>query len=225
MSSLEILLYAAIAAFLLARLWSVLGQRHDDEPQRPNPFTRPAAEREEDEGIVLPGRSEPAAAEARPNPVAIPLPAPESLAGGLRRITELDPQFDEKKFLQGAKAAFAMIVTDFAKGDLAAIEYLLSPKVAAQFRAAIAARAAAGQTLEHKLLALRDIDTMSARVEGSRALLGVRFISDQENILRAADGQITSGAPGQSELIEDDWIFMRDTATADPNWQVVETRG
>lgn len=225
MSGLELLIYAAIAAFLLSRLWSVLGQRHDDEPQRPNPLARQAKpDQDEDDGIVLPGRAT-ANLGKEPNPAFTALPAPESLAGGLRKLQETDASFSEKQFLQGAKAAFSMIVTDFARGDLAAVEYLLSPKVTAQFRAAIAERAKDGQTLEHKLLAISDVDITAVRFEGSRVFLTTRFISQQENILIDASGALLSGKRGQAELVEDDWVFSRDTKSPDPNWQVVETRG
>jgi len=36
----------------------------------------------------------------------------------LSKIKALDPTFDEKQFLQGARAAFTTIIEDFAKGDL-----------------------------------------------------------------------------------------------------------
>ena len=38
---LDILIYAAVAAFLIYRLNAVLGTRNGSERQRPNPFTSP----------------------------------------------------------------------------------------------------------------------------------------------------------------------------------------
>ena len=54
------------------------------------------------------------------------------------------PRFDPDQFLQGARAAFAMIVEAYAKGDKAALRPLLADEVFAQFAGAIDAPRAGG---------------------------------------------------------------------------------
>ena len=41
----------------------------------------------------------------------------EKVAAGLKAVNELDPTFSPKIFMEGAKAAYEMIVTSFATGD------------------------------------------------------------------------------------------------------------
>ncbi len=233
MGYLDIIVYAAIAAFVLMRLWSVLGQRHDDEPQQPNPFVKPAPRSgaDDEDGLLIRDKKklqEDAVDEslALPPPILAPVgPAPASLAGGLAQIQAMDPAFDEKKFLQGAKAAFAMIVEDFAKGDLTRTGRLLAPVVLENFTKAIAARQAAGQTLECRIEQVKDADLVAVRLEGSRAFVTVRFTSHQINLLRDTAGAVLSGQPNHAEEVEDVWVLSRDLKAEDPNWMLVETKG
>ncbi|MDP9127683.1 MAG: Tim44/TimA family putative adaptor protein [Pseudomonadota bacterium] len=219
---IDIIMYAVVAVVLLARLWSVLGRRQDDERQRPNPFVVPAPGQKEENKAALPA-SAPRAVE----PLAPPRPlgaAPASLAGGLEQIKALDPSFDEKTFLQGARTAFGMIVGDFAKGDTERLGRLVGPAVLSRFQKAIEARRQAGETMENRVGKIREAETAVARVEESRALITVRFVSEQQNILRNARGEVIGGHPGTDEEIIDLWTFARDTKSGDPNWILIETR-
>lgn len=212
----DIIFYAVIAVLILVRLWSVLGQRNSEDRERPNPFAEPP---------VMPD----AAAVASPRPEAPLLlqpqqPAPTSLAGGLAEIHKADPAFDEKQFLQGARAAFTLIINDFTKGDLAESTRLLAPAVLAQFRDALEARHTAGHVMEHKLVSIREAECAGAKLENGHASITVRFVSTQESILRDIQGHIVEGQIGQTEEITDLWTFARATTSTDPNWILVETR-
>lgn len=217
----DVIIYAIVAILVLARLWSVLGQRGGEDRERPNPFIAPPPAAPDD------GR---AGVSADQSPAEIPLllrpaqAAPASLAGGLAQIKEADPAFDEKQFLQGARAAFALILGDFAKGDLAESAKLLGPAVLPHFHEAIEARRNAGQTMEHKLAAIREAECVAAKLDGSQAFVTVRFVSQQESTLHDSGGQVVGGSDGKVEEITDRWTFARDTKSPDPNWILVETK-
>jgi predicted lipid-binding transport protein (Tim44 family) len=156
----EVILYAIIAIVLLARLWSVLGKRNDDEQQRPNPFVMPAPGPQEDKKAVLAGDPQ---GTGDPPPLYRSIrAAPASLAGALEQIKALDSSFDEKVFLQGARAAFTMIVEDFAKGDMSRITRLLGPKVLPHFQNALEERRKSGETMESHVTRIRDTETAAA---------------------------------------------------------------
>ncbi len=223
MDYLDIIIYAVIAILLLARLWFMFGRRNDEDRQPSNnPF--PTPQPLDDSGpVIVPGsvRGQKADAAARPfAPIDI---APASLLGALDQIGKLDPAFDEKKFLRDTRQIFSEIVEDFARGDLTRSMNHLSPQVAERFKAAIAARATAGETVGNKILRISDIEVTAARTEGTRALLTVRIVSEQENIVRDASGKITAGEVGQPEEITDIWVFARDTAMPKSEWQLTET--
>lgn len=220
MAHIDIAIYALIACVLLLRLWSVLGRRNDDEPQRPNPFATPAAPEEDAKFQLDPGGPEKSAQPALGQSIF----APASLAGTLEQIKQMDPSFDEKTFLQDVRANFTAIVTGFGKGDLAEIEPLLGPTVFPGFKSAVEARQKAGETFESRIERIRDAEVTTASMGESRAFITVRFTSEQENILRDASGKVLHGTPGQTEEIIDLWTFARDVKTAGTQWQLVETR-
>lgn len=220
--TLDIVIFAVIAVVLLARLWTVFGRRSDDDPQRPNPFVMPAPGAQDDKKSAP--VSVPPDATELPR-LLQPLHAPPaSLEGGLEQIKALIPAFDEKAFLKDARGLFTTIVEDFSKGDLSRSEKLLGLNVLPNFQAAIAARQKTGQSMETRIVRFRDVETVAAHVEESRALLTVRFVTEQENVLRDAGGQVVGGEVGKVEEIIDVWTFARDTKSPGSDWMLVETR-
>lgn len=218
--SLDIVLYAVVAAALLARLWFVLGRRGEDEPQRPNPFVKPAPNPEDEESK----KNKLAAAEGDPPRLLKAFHAPpDSLAGGLERIAALDSSFDEKIFLRDVSASFQAIVENFAKGDLKPIESKLGPGVLERFRQALEARQKAGQTMQSRILRVKDVETTAAKTEDATAMITVRFVSEQENMLKDGQGKIVGGAEGAIEEITDVWTFSRDTKSPNTDWILTQT--
>jgi len=214
----DIVVFALIAGFLVFRLRSVLGRRHGDERVRPNPFvTEAGAPPPADNVITLPTRPAPVAEEEPDN-------EPYSLATGLSRIRAVDPTFDEKAFVQGAGQAFQMIVGAFAKGDTAALRPLLSDDVYENFARAIRARVSAGESHETRIDTISDADLLEARLEGRTAFVTIKFISQQMNVSRDANGQVIDGDASRAIEVVDIWTFARNTRSRDPNWLLVETR-
>ncbi|HZH28657.1 MAG TPA: Tim44/TimA family putative adaptor protein [Azospirillaceae bacterium] len=215
---IDILIFAMIAAFLVYRLRSVLGRRHGEERQRPNPFSPPSPQPVGDSNVVtLPQRAG----------LSVPQPAPGepvSLAQGLALIRQADPAFDEKHFLDGARGAFEMIVGAFAQGDPATLRPLLADEVYGNFVQAIEARRAAGETLETRIVKFDDVDISAARMDGPIALVTLRFATQQTSVLRDHAGNILDGDSERPAEVIDIWTFARDTRTQDPNWQLIETR-
>lgn len=209
---LDIVFFAAVAAFLVLRLRGVLGRRTGEE--RP-PEERKAAS---DNVVDIANARKQA---ARPGDE----PSPDSPAGaGIAAIRYADPAFSAEEFLSGARAAFPMIVAAFAAGDKAALEPLLSPEVFANFAREIDRRQAAGETLETELVAIRKAQIADARLEGTLAQVSVRFVTDQVNRLKDAGGVLVeSGSDALVEVI-DEWTFRRDTRSRNPNWHLVATR-
>ena len=123
----------------------------------------------------------------------------------------------------GARAAFEMIVSGFAKGDKNTLRPLLSDETYRPFAAAIDEREASGETLETRIAKLKDIDIVEAGMDGRNARITLKIVSDQINVLRAHDDSVVDGDP--QNLIEktDYWTFTRDTRSNDPNWLLVAT--
>src|SRR5437763_11555065 len=108
-----IVILALVALFIGLRLYSVLGERTGHEQQ---PILKPA----DPDARVGPQVSQPAPAPSAPvdagDMAFVPTAGP-----GVRAILAADPTFDVAKFLEGAKAAYRLILESFWKGDLEAV--------------------------------------------------------------------------------------------------------
>ena len=211
----DIILFAMIAAFLVLRLRSVLGRRTGNERRRDS-FVGPA-EASRDKVVAL-GQ--------RPDNGALRVPegaAPGSVAAGVAQIRRADGDFDPSSFLEGARGAFEIIVSAFARGDKARLRPLLSDEVFRGFAAAIDERQTAGETLESRILAIKSVDIAEAALNGHTARVTVKLISDQINVVRGSDGRVIDGDPEHPIEKTDFWTFTRDTRSSDPNWSLVAT--
>ena len=224
----DILIFAAIAAFLIFRLRSVLGTRHGEERQRQNPFVTPegADAQNTDNAIDLQARTDqPTAALANMSSFISNDPAVvNAIETGLTDIAKNDVQFNLAQFMGGAKGAFEMIVTAYVKGDLPTLQSLLSPKLFSDFSAAIKNRESLGQTLDTTLHRIKAARVIEARLAGTMAYVTVDFDAEETSVTKNADGQVVDGSPDHLFSVRDIWTFTRDVRAADPNWMLIETR-
>ncbi len=142
-----IVILALVALFIGLRLYSVLGERTGHEQQ---PILKPA----DPDARVEPRVSQPAgcAAERRPN--AGDLAFLPTAGPGVRALLAADPSFDVARFLEGAKAAYRMILEAFWKGDLDALRPHVDDHVYETFAGAVEQRAKDGLTLDNRLVAI-----------------------------------------------------------------------
>lgn len=231
------LIFLAIAVFVFFRLRSVLGKRTGNERPPHDPYSRNPLERRKDDAeggrqadsrddnvIRLPGsdrQDEPH--EDTPRPAYAPEGSP--LANGLAQVELADRTFTPESFLDGAGKAHEMIVTAFASADRATLRQLLDDDVFKDFEAAIEDREMEGRSLEQSYVGLSSADITAAELDGSRARVTVRFVSQMISALRAANGDVVEGSPEAVRQVVDVWTFERDTKSRDPNWKLVATGG
>ena len=142
---------------------------------------------------------------------------------GVTAIRGADPSFEPIGFTAGARAAFTAIVEAFAKGDTGSLRTLLDGPTFSSFEAAIRGRVERKEKAETTLIGFEASDVAAAELQGSNASVTVRFVSEQINVLRNAEGQIIDGNPNEVQKVIDLWTFRRDTKSSDPNWLLVKT--
>jgi predicted lipid-binding transport protein (Tim44 family) len=210
-----IVILALVALFIGLRLYSVLGERTGHEQQ---PILKPA----ESDARAAPQVAQPVA----PKPVApeagdlayIPTAGP-----GVRAILAADSGFDVARFLEGAKAAYRMILEAFWKGDLDTLRTHVEPHIYEAFAASVEQRTKDGLTLDNRLVAIDQAVISEATLERGIALITVRFEADIAAVTRTTDGQVVAGSLSDAVQTRDLWTFRRDTGSRDPNWLLVET--
>ncbi len=213
----EIVILAVIAAFLGLRLYSVLGERseHEEEPAR-HRFDAPDSQ--------VPPAAQPAAQPVR-QPVKLRSVDNASSANesAIRAIASADPRFDLLAFLEGAKAAYGMVLEAFWSGDKETLRELTDDDVYAGFSAAIDAREAAGEKLENRLIRIEDATIHSADLDKRTARISVLFVADIASLTRDKDGNVIDGSLDDAVESRDIWTFTRNVDARDPNWVLDET--
>jgi predicted lipid-binding transport protein (Tim44 family) len=229
------LIFLGLAVFVIWRLRSVLGQKtgHEQPPfdpmSRRDAQGRPGPQGPNGDNIVrLPG---PNGAGDRPASPAAPAPdrwkgiaEPGSrIAQGLDDIVRAEPRFNAGEFLDGAKAAYEMIVISFAHGDRKALKDLLSRDVYDGFERAITEREGRGEKVETTFVSIDRAEITAVEVRGSAAQVTVRFLSKLITATRNASGAVVDGSPDTVVDVTDVWTFARTLGSRDPNWQLVAT--
>lgn len=196
--SIDLIILAAIAVFVISRLYAVLGQKTGAEPPARRYREAPARAPQADDDTV--------ADEDRPRiRPAFTGPA----AAGMEAIAAVDTTFAPDDFVKGARRAYEMIVAAFADGDRDTLKTLVDDDVMEVYTDAIAEREKAG-TEPMRLVRLRQARIVEASVDDAKmARVMVSFeseLSDGENLRQA----------------KEIWAFKRSLNTQDPNWLLDE---
>ncbi len=224
------IVFFAIAVMVFVRLYGVLGQKTGSEQP---PFRPPEPVERNDDGsavndnvIPLPRAPEAVPRDPSAAPVEIPAdtPAETSLAAALRAIMAAERGFDPARFVDGAKAAYEMIVTAYAGGDRRTLKNLLSKEVMESFGGGIDEREKRGEKVEFTFVGIDRADIQEAAVRGRLAEITVRFAAKVIQVTRKADGTVVEGDPARLTDLVDVWTFARELGTSDPNWRLVDTR-
>jgi predicted lipid-binding transport protein (Tim44 family) len=227
------LLFLVLAVVIFIRLRNVLGRRTGHERPPYDPYAAPDAKRAEanERVVALPrGRSGRAPVEAS-GPSMEDIEArlgrhatkDSPLGQSLTALMRADPGFDPGQFLDGAKAAYEMIVMAFAQGDEAELSQLLGPDVFEGFQRAIREREARGEKVESSLVGIDKADIIEAEVKNRTAYVTVKFVSELISVTRDADGEVVEGDPKKVREVTDIWTFFREVASRNPNWKLVAT--
>ncbi|PVB61938.1 Tim44/TimA family putative adaptor protein [Labrenzia sp. 011] len=227
------LLLMGLAVFILFKLRSVLGKRTGSERPPFDPYSKPEQPNTKPNGqdnvIPLPNQTSDqpeALEEAGPGGDVVidkVAPAGSALNSALKQILSVDRSFEPEPFLQGARAAYEMIVMAFADGDKKALKNLLSRDVYEGFVAAIDEREKRGETIESTFVGIDKAEIVEAALKGSTAQVTVKIHSQLISATRDKDGEVIDGDPAKVTEVIDIWTFARDTATRDPNWKLVAT--
>jgi predicted lipid-binding transport protein (Tim44 family) len=190
--TITIVVLAFVAGFVLFRLYLTLGRRTGAErpvDPRPQPALGPM-----------------------PQPFAPASPLPQAFANnpardGVMAIVKADPRFDIAHFMNGAKGAYEIILSAFAKGDREALRNLLTPRVFESYSTAIAAREAKGE-VGPEFVRLKSAELAAAELADDIARITVKF-----------ESELAEGVHGVRDARER-WTFERSVRSADPNWRL-----
>lgn len=225
------LIVIGVAIVVLFRLRQVLGTRigHERPPFDPAKPGAPPEPKPVDNVLTLKPRPQENAAadEVQLRKLAAEIEqfahGDKDVADGFNAIAGADASFSPKAFLEGAKAAYEMVLTAFAQGDRKTLRNLLEKDVYDGFEQAMSAREGRGEKVEFTFVGLPKVEISHAGLDKRNAFVSVQFHAEVVSVTRARDGAVVDGNPEQIKTIADEWTFARNPRSRDPNWKLVAT--
>ncbi|AOF88596.1 Tim44/TimA family putative adaptor protein [Sinorhizobium sp. RAC02] len=219
-------LVAAVVIFLQLR--SVLGRRTGSERPPFDPYSKRESVGEADSAdrgkvVTLPKRD---GTDEEENPYASvdSFAAPGTpLNESLRSVIKVDPSFNPKEFVNGARMAYEMVVVAFADGDRKTLSNLLSREVYEGFDAAISERESKGEVVRSSFVGIEKADIVGAEVKDSEVNVTLRIISQLISATYDKAGALVEGDAETVAEVNDLWTFARDIRSRDPNWKLIAT--
>ncbi len=191
---IDIVLLAAIAAFIMLRLGGILGRRTGYEK-----------------------RSRPGFNDQRTNSL-------EDALKNKNSKENFEFNEDAKNhFLKRAKLAYEMIVTSFAKGDKSSLKTLLSKEVYEQFSKSIDDRKAKQLKSETTFISVKSANIENFTKKDNIYNVTVKFVSEMIICLKDKNNKVIEGNPEVIKTVSDSWKFSKNMWSQNPNWYLVDT--
>ncbi|MBX7145791.1 MAG: Tim44/TimA family putative adaptor protein [Alphaproteobacteria bacterium] len=219
---LQLLIFAVITLLLVLKLRNVLGQRTGSEKKRiswlktvekqNSPYAKlPTKKVMMDEGLT---------SDQEKDYLSDPIQTFEKL----QALKKVDPKFNIKRFLDGAKTAFELILSSFAHGDLKSLKKLLDDQVFKNFENVI--KKYKDQNLSHHLtiVGFKEVKISDILINNSKAFISVLFVSEQIDVVYNSNKEVEEGHPTKIFEVKNLWTFSRHVNSSNPNWVLVSTK-
>ena len=225
---LILLILAAVAGFLLFRLRNVLGERTGFE--NPEEYARPLRESESETGAnsannVVPMPKSTAAEDD--SDIFSFTEIDTELGQTLKRMKAAEPGFDVRVFMDGARAAYEMLLMAYETGDKDTLREYLADHVFALFAESIDARRAKNLNVDVRFVGIRAAEPVDATFDdgSGEAKITVKYSAEIIMSARNDKGEVVEGDPSAVRRINDVWTYSRTLGVGDPNWTLIDTGG
>lgn len=199
---MEIIFFAVVAALVLGRLYQVLGQNRGAEP----PPNRNIPSYGGNPTDALNTNNDNQADQEDNNVIQLkPRVYDGPGAAGITAISAASKGFSPESFVEGARQAYAMIVTAYGSGDESALKPLVDQDVFEAYQGVMTQRRA-DNAAKIEVVRISDAKIVDAELNGKTATIDVAFSAD------LADG--SDGLRAADEI----WTFERNIDARDPNW-------
>jgi predicted lipid-binding transport protein (Tim44 family) len=215
----QVLILAAVAAFLFWRLSIVLGIRTGFEKtldinSQDLPDMKKADSKEKNSKTLLGDEDISDYVELDSEPGL-----------QLKKIKTADESFSVQNFVSGAKNAYELILMAYENGDLATLEIYLSDGVYKDFEDNVKDRLNKGYTVDASFIGLREIRIRDVIFDEKSlsAEITVFFKCEITSIVKDSEGSIVEGSNSKIKTHTDVWTFGRLVGTNDPAWKLIVT--
>ena len=191
---LDIILLAIIAGFIILRLRGILGRRTGHEKK--------------DFGDLFDKKA--------------------TQSGSEKKVVNLSSsKLDDatkEQFIKGAKAAYEMIITSFAKGDKKTLKPLLNKEIYKNFSDEIDHRKKEDLKSELTFVGVKSAEIKNFEKKDNIYIFTVNFVSEIITCKKDKNNKVVEGNPDIIKTVKDVWKFSKNMWSSNPNWYLVETQ-
>ena len=191
---LDIILLAIIAGFIILRLRGILGRRTGHEKKDFGDLFSKKVTQSDSEKKVV------------------------NLSS-----SKLDDATKEQ-FIKGAKAAYEMIITSFAKGDKITLKPLLNKEIYKNFSDEIDHRKKENLKSELTFVGVKSAEIKNFEKKYNIYIFTVNFVSEIITCKKDKNNKVVEGNPDIIKTVKDVWKFSKNMWSSNPNWYLVETQ-
>jgi hypothetical protein len=128
--------------------------------------------------------------------------------------------FNVKTFLKGAENAVEMINDAFSNKDEETLKTILETKLFSHFKQQIDDLNAQGKTLKSSLISILSNEIANVKLVDKNILITVNLKMEQINFVEDKDKKVILGSKKKIDVIQENWIFARDTKSNNNFWIV-----
>ena len=130
----------------------------------------------------------------------------------------------KEQFIKGAKAAYEMIITSFAKGDKKTLRPLLDKDIYQNFSDEIDLRKKENLKSELTFVGVKSAKIKNFEKKDNIYIFTVNFVSEIITCKKDKNNNIVEGNPDIIKTVKDVWKFSKNMWSSNPNWYLVETQ-
>ena len=130
----------------------------------------------------------------------------------------------KEQFIKGAKAAYEMIITSFAKGDKKTLKPLLNKEIYQNFSDEIDHRKKENLKSELTFVTVKSAKIKNFEKKNNIYTFTVNFVSEIITCKKDKNNKVIEGNPDIIKTVNDVWKFSKNIWSSNPNWYLVETQ-
>ena len=130
----------------------------------------------------------------------------------------------KEQFIKGAKKAYEMIITSFAKGDKSALKPLLNKEIYKNFSDEIDYRKKENLKSELTFVGVKSAEIKNFEKKDNNYTFTVNFVSEIITCKKDKNNNVIEGNPDIIKTVKDVWKFSKNMWSSNPNWYLVETQ-
>jgi len=136
--------------------------------------------------------------------------------------TKLSESFKKEEFLKGAELAYESIITSFASGDKKKLKSLLSIEMNLSFEEAINQRQKDDIKSELTFIGFKESNLEKFDKIKNDLYATVKFVCEIISVKKDKENNIIEGNPDKIKVVTDYWRFSKYANSKNPNWHLCE---